>query len=551
MQGHILVRLKRLTMRSGEQVKTRSEVLVWSVAAIVLSSAWPGFAGQEAAPFTSLVPGNMAKVGKVDERFQSYNIEMVEVTGGRFWKPYDSMEAGSPAGSNAASHGAPAGMDPNLFEYRKPIDLSNVRLRKLAAALGPAYLRVSGTWQNTTYFQDSDGPIPSSPPTGFNSVLSRKEWKGVVDFAKEANAKIVTSFAISPGTRDVAGTWTPDQAGHLLAFTKSVGGSIAAAEFMNEPTLAEMGGAPKGYDAKAYARDFAVFRQFVKAKAPDMIILGPGGVAEGSALMPAAMHAVSTEAILSATGPNFDAISFHSYAGVSSRCKQMGVAQTTTPDAALTEEWLSRGDKIEAFYAALRDRFEPGKPLWDTETAQTACGGDKWASTFVDSFRYLNQLGSFAKRGLTVHMHNTLAASDYGLLDEKTYEPRPNYWAALLWHKLMGETVLDAGASPSAALHLYAHCLRDKPGGVAVLAINTDKTAPQMLEITTGADRYSLTAKDLLGKAVELNGKELKLGEGDSLPLLIGLRERTRHETLPPASITFFAFPVANNASCR
>jgi len=26
-------------------------------------------------------------------------------------------------------------------------------------------------------------------------------------------------------------------------------------------------------------------------------------------------------------------------------------------------------------------------------------------------------------------MHNTLAASDYGLLDEKTLMPRPNYWA--------------------------------------------------------------------------------------------------------------------------
>jgi hypothetical protein len=31
--------------------------------------------------------GNMTLVGTVDERFQSYNIEMVEVIGGRFWKP--------------------------------------------------------------------------------------------------------------------------------------------------------------------------------------------------------------------------------------------------------------------------------------------------------------------------------------------------------------------------------------------------------------------------------------------------------------------------------
>ena len=40
----------------------------------------------------------------------------------------------------------------------------------------------------------------------------------------------------------------------------------------------------------------------------------------------------------------------------------------------------------------------------------------------------------------------------------------------------MGTTVLDPGPSPASAnLHLYAHCLRDQPGGVALLAINADK----------------------------------------------------------------------------
>ena len=74
-------------------------------------------------------------------------------------------------------------------------------------------------------------------------------------------------------------------------------------------------------------------------------------------------------------------------------------------------------------------------------------------------------------------MHNTLASSDYGFLDQKTYEPRANYWAALVWRKLMGTTVLDAGPSPSENLHLYAQCLRGKPGGVTLLAINADREA--------------------------------------------------------------------------
>ena len=39
-------------------------------------------------------------------------------------------------------------------------------------------------------------------------------------------------------------------------------------------------------------------------------------------------------------------------------------------------------------------------------------------------------------------MHNTLDSSDYGLLNENDYKPRPNFWAAVLWRRLMGTTVL-------------------------------------------------------------------------------------------------------------
>ncbi len=36
---------------------------------------------------------DLKHIGKVDERYQSYNIEMVEVVGGRFWKPYYLMDS--------------------------------------------------------------------------------------------------------------------------------------------------------------------------------------------------------------------------------------------------------------------------------------------------------------------------------------------------------------------------------------------------------------------------------------------------------------------------
>ena len=166
-------------------------------------------------------------------------------------------------------------MNADLYQYRPPIDLDNARLRKLAAALGPAYVRVSGTWANTTYFSATDPP-PAAPPAGFKGVLSRAQWKGVVDFARAVNAQIVTSFATGAGTRDAAGVWTAEQAARLVDYTSAIGGRIAAAEFMNEPNLAVMGGAPAGYDAAAYGRDFKRFHAFARAAAPDMLILGPG-----------------------------------------------------------------------------------------------------------------------------------------------------------------------------------------------------------------------------------------------------------------------------------
>jgi len=119
--------------------------------------------------------------------------------------------------------------------------------------------------------------------------------------------------------------------------------------------------------------------------------------------------------------------------------------------------------------------------------------------------------------------HNTLASSDYGLLDENTLTPRPNYWSALLWRRLMGPAVLNPGSSPAPALHLYAHCLRGHPGGVALLAINTGRTASQSLELPTESDRYTLTARNLEDTRVDLNGNELRLSANDELPRLAGV----------------------------
>jgi hypothetical protein len=248
-------------------------------------------------------------------------------------------------------------------------------------------------------------------------------------------------------------------------------------------------------------------------------------------------------------GTDIDAFSYHHYGAASQRCAGTRGMPQTNADAALSEEWLARTDQTLAFYRNLRDEFAPGKPMWVTETADAACGGNPWASTFLDTFRYLDQLGRLAKQGVQVVMHNTVAASDYGLLDQKTLKPRPNYWGALLWRRLMGTTVLDSGVEIAEGRHVYAHCLRGVPGGVTLLVINNSQTKT-VVEMPLESKRYTLSA-ELQNGDVELNGAALKVDASGNLPEIEGAATAAGTVSFAPSTITFLAIERSGNSACR
>src|SRR5437879_12867370 len=86
-------------------------------AAVVLSGT------ELATQVASLDPAKMPPIGTVDEHFQSYNIEMVEVIGGRFWKPYESSATNN---SNAQepvrqAGSTPARINKNFYKHRTPM----------------------------------------------------------------------------------------------------------------------------------------------------------------------------------------------------------------------------------------------------------------------------------------------------------------------------------------------------------------------------------------------------------------------------------------------
>lgn len=496
-------------------------------------------------------PSQMKQIGSVSDRYQSYNVEMVEVVGGKFWKPYKLMDS-LPSGKATLTYDISQNND-KMYRQLPPINLADNRLVNLAKELAPAYVRVSGTWANAMYFQDNDQPKMTKAPAGFVNVLTRKEWKGVIDFIKATDSKLVTSFAVSNGVRDVKGVWTPKEAQKIVDYTKSLGGEIAAAELFNEPTMPTAGGAmPKNYNAHDFARDVAVLNAWAKKEVPNMLTLGPGSIGEGLpgvSLAGMGMPFLPTDSMMSAEPkPVFDVFSYHFYGAASMRIMQSGPF-SIKPDSALSEAWLSRTDTVFDYYKRLRDKYMPGKPIWITETAEAAAGGDPFSATYLDCFRYLYQLGSLAQKGVQVIMHNTLAGSEYSLIDQDTHLPKPNYWAALLWARLMGTKVYDAGKGKP-GVYLFAQSMKGTPGGITLLVINTNKDSVSV-HIPSNAEQYTLTSKELQGKTVMLNGKELQLDANDKLPGIEGNAIKAGDVVLLATSISFITFADAGNSNVK
>ena len=215
---------------------------------------------------------------------------------------------------------------------------------------------------------------------------------------------------------------------------------------------------------------------------------------------------------------------------------------------ALSEEYLARQDAPLKARMELRDRYAPGAPIWNTETGGAACGGTRWQTSFLDTFRFIDTQARLAKLGMDAIFTHAILSGSNGVIDEKTFTPNADYWAALMWRRLVGTQVLDAGPI-TPRLHVYAHCLRGKPGGVTLMAINLEPTSAT-LEAGGAAEVYSLTSDDLQSKTVLLNGKPLTLGSDDTLPALVPVKQDGRRIVLAGHSVNFIALPQANNRAC-
>ena len=179
--------------------------------------------------------------------------------------------------------------------------------------------------------------------------------------------------------------------------------------------------------------------------------------------------------------------------------------------------------------------------MWVTESGDAGGGGDTWASTYLDVFRTLNELAGFSALTKGVIFHNTLASSDYGFLARQVFDPRPNYFAVLLWNRLMGTTVYDTAEPIREGAHVYAHSRKDGKDGVVYLVINNSTTDATTIELPKEAEVYELSGQDgkLRATVMTCNDEPLVLGEGWALPEIKPVVKEAGIYELAAAKIAF------------
>ena len=484
---------------------------------------------------------------QIDPRLVSYNVEMTEVTGGTFWKAYTDAQVDGTEEFPVIKDWSNMG---NLQQWYDPIDTTNPRLIKLAKELGTAWVRVSGTWANKTYY-DFDGHTNGQVPEGYQNVLTKDQWTNLLDFVKAVDGKLLVSFANCPGNHSKDEPWDTTQAKMLMDYSIEHGVPVAAAEFTNEPNLIALSGLPQGYTAADHARDHDAFGAWLKENYPDCLFVGPCTVGDIDMLgvgmdgagggMAAGFEMVTTEQLLGEYKSKMDVFSYHYYNGVSERLASVMPSGHWSAAEATSEAYLDTALRFARTYVPFRDKYVPGAEMWVTESGDAGGGGDTWASTFLDVFRTLNELGGFAAITNGVIFHNTLASSDYGFLAREVFDPRPNYFAVLLWNRLMGTTVYDSGEEIREGAHVYVHSRKDGKEGKVYLIINNSTTEATTVEIPTDAERYTLAGKDgnIRATVMTLNGEPLVLGENNAVPELKPVAQPAGTIELAPATCTF------------
>ena len=477
-------------------------------------------------------------ISRVDPRFLSFAVDTAQVVGGEFW--------------------APPGQGRGLLDTGpvQAYDFSRPRLRQLAAALAPAYLRVGGTDADRTVYRLGERDAERGAAKHARWALTGARWDALSEFARALDLKLVFTLNAGRSARDQNGDWDPESARALIAHAVKRGDPVAVWELGNEPNAFPLLHRT-WLSAERYAADLR------RASALLAELRAPGKLAgPSSAYWPVLGEGRSfSNEVIERAGHVLGVVSWHYYPQQSHRCPvatRRARPGVLPPPAQLgdVEHWAQGVASVVRAHA-------PDAQLWLGETGSAQCGGEPGLSNaFADSLWWVDHLGRLARWGHAVVVRQTLSGSDYGLIDDTSLEPNPSYWASWLWRRLMGTQVLAAGTDTNAAsLRVYAHCTPDRapgytPGGVTLLVVNFDPVGTATLALGAAASRatvYSLQADHLGARRVRVGGSELAIGRDGAFPELPALGQSLAgggELKVPPLSASFVVLPDAGAAAC-
>ncbi|OMO71980.1 Glycoside hydrolase, family 79 [Corchorus olitorius] len=294
------------------------------------------------------------------------------------------------------------------------------------------------------------------------------------------------------------GDWDSQNARDLIDYTVSKGYQIDSYEFGNE--LCGFGVAAR-ISAEQYGKDVIQLKNLVKELYPDPNtqpkVIGPGGF--------------------------YDEEWFITF------------LQVTGDDPNLIQKiqdpfYLSQIAQTFRDVSKNIDKFAPWSAPWVSEAGGAYNSGGKDVSrTFADGFWYLDQLGMTSTFNHKVYCRQAFIGGNYAMLNTTTFIPNPDYYSALLWHRLMGSRVLRVNQDVLPYLRVYSHCAKQKPG-ISILFINL--SGDKSFDVTLTNDEnfyvdglnsefkgfekreeYHLTPKDgnIQSDVVLLNGTPLEL----------------------------------------
>ena len=351
-----------------------------------------------------------APVAEVDERYLSFAVDTAQVVGGLFWSAEPVAQL--------------------IGEERQPVyDFSRPRLRALASELTPAFLRIGGSDADRVFYDMTDEPVAEEElPEEFEFVLTAEQVDGIFEFSEVMGFDVMFTLSAGPGARDEAGDWTPDMARTLLQYVSDNAYEVSLWELGNEwdrfPIILGVPATPE-----MAVREFAAVRDLLEEFYDDFLLGGTSGAYWPSIGELVPMYDPFMEL---GGGDSLDVVTWHYYPTQSERG---GVLRTDPwePGILLDPEDLDIGFKWAEEVISYRDAHAPELPVWLGESGHAQFGGqpgatDAWEGTFWS----LDQLGGLARRNIRVSVRQTHSGSNYGMHDDETLDPRPDYCATVM-----------------------------------------------------------------------------------------------------------------------